>query len=69
MVQKTLPKTTRKESGQRAIFNRLNNDIKEIKLQLRKLVLFVPEDSLKEYSNSADIKKAYRDATRAYPPK
>jgi len=34
-------------------------EIRGIKAQLNKLLLLLPEESLKEYENSAQIRKAY----------
>ena len=37
----------------------LLREVREIKAQLDKLLLLVPEESLKEYENSAKIRRAY----------
>lgn len=39
-------------------------EIREIKAQLDKLLLLVPEESIKEYDNSAKIRRAYARAIR-----
>lgn len=43
-------------------------EIREIKAQLNKLLLLVPEESLQEYENSAQIRKAYARAIKTAPP-
>ena len=43
-------------------------EIREIKAQLDKLLLLVPEESLNEYENGAQIRKAYARARRTSPP-
>ncbi|OFV96670.1 MAG: hypothetical protein A3H28_03760 [Acidobacteria bacterium RIFCSPLOWO2_02_FULL_61_28] len=43
-------------------------EIREIKAQLNKLLLLVPEESLNEYENSVQIRKAYARAIRTAPP-
>ncbi len=45
----------------------LLKELTEIKKYLRKLLLIIPEESLKEYKNSAKIKKAYQKAIKAFP--
>lgn len=47
----------------------LLEELKAIKSQLEKLLLVIPEESLKEYKNSSQIKKAYLKALRVFPPK
>jgi len=46
----------------------LLREIREIKAQLNKLLLLVPEESLDEYENSAQIRKAYARARRVGDP-
>lgn len=46
----------------------LLKELTEIKNYLRKLLLIIPEESLKEYKNSSQIKKAYQEAIKAFPP-
>ena len=43
-------------------------EIREIKAQLNKLLLLVPEESLNEYENSVQIRKAYTRAIKTAPP-
>ena len=43
-------------------------EIREIKAQLEKLLLLVPEESLKEYDNSAKIRRAYARAIKTAIP-
>lgn len=40
-------------------------ELKDIKDQLRKFVLLIPEESIKEYKNSSQIKKAYLRARKS----
>ena len=47
----------------------LLREIREIKAQLGKLLLLVPEESLKEYENSAKIRRAYARALKTAPPR
>ena len=46
----------------------LLREIREIKAQLDKLLLLVPEESLKEYENRAKIRRAYARAIKTAPP-
>ena len=52
-----------------AVLDRLANELKEIKLQLRKLVLLIPEESLGGYKNKEEVKDSYRKALKSFPPK
>ena len=61
--------TDTKSGKEGAVLNRLANELEEIKRELRKLVLLIPEESLRGYSNSEEIKKSYRRAIGAFPPK
>ena len=45
----------------------LLREIREIKAQLDKLLLLVPEESLQEYKNSATIRRAYARALKTAP--
>ena len=45
----------------------LLREIREIKTRLDKLLLLVPEESLKEYENSAKIRRAYSRAIKTAP--
>lgn len=44
-------------------------ELQTIKTQLEKLLIFIPEESLKDYKNSAQIKKAFLGALKKFPPK
>ncbi len=44
------------------------DELKGIKGQVQKLVLLIPEESIKEYKNVAQIRKAYMKATIDFPP-
>lgn len=46
----------------------LLEELKEIKTYLRKVLLIIPEESLKEYKNASQIKKAYLKALKSFPP-
>jgi len=41
--------------------------LEEIENYLKKLTGLIPEESLKEYENSEEIKKAYLSATKQHP--
>ena len=43
-------------------------ELKDIKEQVQKLVLLIPEESIKEYKNVAQIRKAYMKAMKDFPP-
>lgn len=47
----------------------LLKELTEIKKYLRKLLLIIPEESLKEYKNFSQIKKAYQKAIKTFPPR
>lgn len=59
--------TTAKKSN--SILKNLVNELKVIKGQLRKLLILIPEESLKDYDNGFKIEKAYRNATEIFTPK
>jgi len=44
-------------------------ELQIIKSQLGKLLIFIPEESLKNYKNSAKIKKALFNALKKFPVK
>lgn len=48
--------------------NEILKEIQEVKSFLKKLLLVIPEESLKEYQNKENIKKAYLKALKHYPP-
>jgi len=48
--------------------NEILKEIQEVKSFLKKLLLVIPEESLKEYQNKENIKKAYLEAFKHYPP-
>jgi len=43
-------------------------ELKEIKTYLRKILLIIPEENLKEYKNILQIKKDYLKALKLFPP-
>ena len=44
-------------------------ELQTIKNQLDKFLLLIPEERLKEYTNSRQIKKAYLKALKVFPPR
>jgi len=48
---------------------RILKELREINKNLRKLLLIIPEESLNEYENASQIKKAFGRAVKLYPPK
>jgi len=44
-------------------------ELQIIKAQLAKLLVFIPEESLKDYKNSTQIKKDFLRALKKFPPK
>jgi len=66
MVTITKTKIDRKERG---LLVELVGELKEIKDHLRKFLMLLPEESLRDYSNVSEIKRAYRQATKVYPPR
>jgi vacuolar-type H+-ATPase subunit F/Vma7 len=47
----------------------LLEELRAIKSQLRKLLVLIPEESLKEYKNPDRIKESYLRALRVFPPR
>ena len=48
------------KSNKKAVtLNEILKEIQEVKSFLKKLLLVIPEESLKEYQNKENIKKAY----------
>jgi vacuolar-type H+-ATPase subunit F/Vma7 len=56
--------TKRKES-----IGRILRELREINKNLRKLLLIIPEESLNEYEDASQIRKAFGKAVKLYPPK
>jgi vacuolar-type H+-ATPase subunit F/Vma7 len=48
---------------------RILKELREINKNLRKLLLIIPEESLNEYEDASQIKKAFGRAVKLYPPK
>jgi vacuolar-type H+-ATPase subunit F/Vma7 len=48
---------------------RILKELREINKNLRKLLLIIPEESLNEYEDASQIKKALGRAVKLYPPK
>jgi len=57
--------TTKKE---KEALKTLLKELREIKSYLRKLLLIIPEESLKEYKNAPQIKNSYLKALKDYSP-
>mgnify|MGYP001593186379 CR=1 FL=1 len=51
---------------EKKIVESLFKELKEINRNLRKFLLLIPEESIKEYENAEDIKRALSKATRLY---
>jgi ElaB/YqjD/DUF883 family membrane-anchored ribosome-binding protein len=43
-------------------------ELQTIKRQLEKFLILIPEESIKEYKNSRQIKEAYLKSLKAFPP-
>jgi len=56
---------TKKEES----IGRILRELREINKHLKKILLIIPEESLNEYKNSSQIKKALGRAVKLYPPK
>ena len=54
---------------QKEIFKSILEELKKTNAYLKKLLVIIPEESLKEYKNSSQIKNSYLKAIRTYPPK
>ena len=44
-------------------------ELREINENLRKLLLIIPEESLNEYEDASQLKKAFGRSVKLYPPK
>lgn len=53
---------------QNTVLETLLDEVRTIKNQLGKLLLLIPEESLREYKNTSQIKKAYLKALKSFPP-
>ncbi|KPJ56556.1 hypothetical protein AMJ49_04575 [Parcubacteria bacterium DG_74_2] len=60
-------KTTNR--NQTKISEAILKELKIIKSQLEKFLLLIPEESLKEYKNVDQIRKAYLKTLKNFPPK
>ena len=54
---------------EKSIERMILKELREINKNLRKLLLIIPEESLNEYENASQIKKAFGRAVKLYPPK
>ena len=57
-----------KNNKKTVTLNEILKEIQEVKSFLKKLLLVIPEESLKEYQNKENIKKVYLEALKHYPP-
>lgn len=53
---------------QTALLETLVDELATIKNQLQKLLILIPEESLKDYKNTSKIKRAYLSAIKLFPP-
>ena len=44
-------------------------ELREINKNLKRFLLIIPEESLKEYKKTSEIKRAFAKAVKLYPPK
>ena len=54
---------------QKKLLRPVLEELKKMNAYLKKLLVIIPEESLKEYKNEIQIKKAYPKALKKYPPK
>lgn len=64
MAQKIAEKVNQKSK-----VDQILKELKLIRNQLQKFLLLIPEESLKEYKNADEIKKAYLRTIETYSPK
>ena len=43
-------------------------EVRDIKIQLKQFLALIPRESLKEYKNASNIKRAYTKAVKILPP-
>jgi len=56
---------TRREKSIEALLR----ELREINKNLKRFLLIIPEESLKEYKKTSEIKRAFAKAVKLYPPK
>jgi vacuolar-type H+-ATPase subunit F/Vma7 len=61
--------TNQVTAKKRNLTESLLRELREINRNLKKLLLIIPEESLNEYKNVSQIKKAFERAVKLYPPK
>jgi hypothetical protein len=54
---------------QKKVLKPVLGELKRINTYLKKLLVIIPEESLKDYKKSSQIKNSYLKAIRNYPPK
>lgn len=64
MAQKIAEKVNQKSK-----VDQILKELKLIRNQLQKFLLLIPKESLKEYKNADEIKKAYLRTIETYSPK
>lgn len=57
------------DQKQNKVIKDVFTELRFIKNQLAKLLLLIPEESLKEYKNAEQIKKDYLDALNNFSPR
>ncbi len=60
--------STRNQKHIELMMARLLKELRDVKAKLSKLLAIIPEESLLEYKNQAEIKMAYLEATGIYKP-
>lgn len=54
---------------QKKVLKPILEELGKINAYLEKLLVIIPEESLKDYKNPSQIKNSYLKAVRNYPPK
>ena len=47
----------------------LIREVRDIKRCLKTMAIIIPEESIKEYTNQKEIRKAYHNAIKQHPPR
>lgn len=53
----------------RILLKDILKEVRDVREHLSRLLLVIPEESLKEYAKENGIRKSFNKATRHYPPK
>lgn len=59
--------TSNKNKKQELMFLDVLEELRIIRSEIEKLLVLIPEESLKNYKNPSNIKRAYLDALKSYP--